>query len=257
MMQMPGHAKGRPKAGLPLSQQLFLLLVVFALGPLFLSNLWGYLRTRSQTVASAHQDVSDVALLEATQAGRWIDQKQRVLPSLVAGNQHLFALSRSLGTCSDPVVCLGVRSALRAHLAAKVDETDSLVELDVLSDQGEVLATSSEQHPEREFLSACLPGAGAGRGAGVLIYPEGGEPFMVTSTSIRDATGAHLGFLCGRFAFEVHGILVMTSDERVTHTTSYLVDSEGRAVCSSLDHNEGVEIGSPLPHAKALYHHEH
>ncbi len=253
------QAERRLKAGLPLSQQLFLLLVVFSLGPLFLSNLWGYLRTRNETIASAYQDVADVALLEATQAGRWMDQKQRVLPSLIAGDQHLFALSRSLGTCGDPVVCRGVQQALREHLAAKVDETDSLVELNVLSDHREVLATSSGQHPQHEFLSLCLPEVGVGRRAGVLMYPEGGEPVMVTSTSIRDATGARLGFLCGRFAFEVHGILVMTSDERVTHTTSYLVDSEGRAVCSSLDHNEGVEIGSPLPQPKAHDHkgHEH
>ena len=113
------------KRGLALSQQLFLLLVVFSLGPLFMSNLWGYLRTRTATVASAYQDVRDVAQLEATQAGRWMDQKQRVLPSLIAGNQHLFALARSLETCGDPIICDGVRSALREHLAAKIEEIET------------------------------------------------------------------------------------------------------------------------------------
>ena len=249
-------AKRRPRAGFPLSQQLFLLLVVFALGPLFLSNLWGYLRTRSQTVASAYQDVGDVALLEATQAGRWMDQKQRVLPSLIAGNQHLFALSRSLDTCGDPVVCRGVRSALEEHLLAKVEEVDALAELHVLSDQGELLATTAEQSPEREFLSACLADSTARGGDRTLLYDGGSEPAMATSAPIRDAAGEHLGFLCGRFAFEVHRMLVTASDERVSHTVSYLVDSDGRVVCSSLDHNEGVELGAPLPSAEVHDHHE-
>ena len=208
-------AEPRPRAGFPLSQQLFLLLVVFALGPLFLSNLWGYLRTRNQTVASAYQDVGDVALLEATQAGRWMDQKQRVLPSLIAGNQHLFALSRSLDTCGDPVVCSGVRRALREHLLAKVEEVDALAELHVLSDQGELLATTAEQSPKREFLSACLADSVSRGRDRTLLYDGGSEPAMATSAPIRDAAGEHLGFLCGRFAFEVHRMLVTSSDERI------------------------------------------
>ncbi|NNE18080.1 MAG: PAS domain-containing protein [Myxococcales bacterium] len=235
------------KRGLALSQQLFLLLVVFSLGPLFMSNLWGYLRTRTATVASAYQDVGDVAQLEATQAGRWMDQKQRVLPSLIAGNQHLFALVSSLETCGEPIICDGVRSALREHLTAKIEEVDALSELHVLSDHGELLATSAAVAPTREFLSACLADSMTRGGDRTLIYERGDEPAMATSAPIRDAAGEYLGFLCGRFTFEVHRMLVTASDQRVAHTVSYLVDKEGRVVCSSFDHNEGVDIGEPLP----------
>ena len=88
------------KRALPLARLLLILFAVFSLGPLFGSNVWGYIQTRSRLGDAAFRDVQNVASIEASQARRSVLQKRELIASLIAGNQHLFSLMRSSTTCS-------------------------------------------------------------------------------------------------------------------------------------------------------------
>lgn len=131
-----------PRPGQPLARQLLGLFAVFSLGPLFVSNFWGYVETRSRLSDAAFRDVQNVASIEATEARRSVNDKRELLASVVAGNQHLFSMMRSLSTCAAAELCGPVRSALEALLQAKVAEGAVLGLIAMSADQ-RVLGTSA------------------------------------------------------------------------------------------------------------------
>lgn len=132
----------RPRSGQPLGRQLLALFVVFGLGPLFVSNLWGYLKTRSRLSEAAFRDVQNVASIEASEARRSVLQKRELVASAIAGNQHLFSLMRSMSTCSSAEACRTIQNALESHLYAKQAEGVGL-ELLAISMGRSVMATSA------------------------------------------------------------------------------------------------------------------
>lgn len=91
-----------PVSAHPLARQLLALFAVFSLGPLFVSNLWGYLQTRSRLSEAAYRDVQNVASIEASEARRSVQQKRELVSSLIAGNQALLATDAAVPSDASP-----------------------------------------------------------------------------------------------------------------------------------------------------------
>lgn len=282
----PPSPTSRSRA-LPLGRQLLVLFAVFSLGPLFVSNVWGYVQTRSRLGDAAFRDVQNVASIEASQARRSVVQKRELIASLIAGNQHIFSLLRSSATCSPDAACASVRRAIEAHLRAKQAESRAL-ELVVVSIDEVVLGSSTgdfhgspgpttgvdlpaptpqprdehsrEQsashdhgHPgtpsQRRRSRSSSPAStrpcftAIRRADRIALETDDAQPVLVVAHTVVDATGEALGYLCGRFEFDVHRFLMATTEERTASAVSFLLDENGEVICSSL-HHQGNELGT-------------
>jgi len=232
--------------------QLFLLLVVFALGPLFLSNIWGYAQSRGHMVDAAFRDVRNVAAIEAAQAEGSIDHKRRLLSAMAAANEPLAALLAQAMACDSPDGCASVRNDLSSQLVVKADNDASILELLALTRDGTVLATSEPVfRGGRGTASLCLRSAAERRLRAELQYSSR-EPILLIATPVADALGNEVGLICGRFAFDVHAFLVTASREQTVDAVSYLVDDQGEVLCSSVPRNEGVDTGHPIESRASL-----
>lgn len=211
---------------------LFVLLVGFALVPLVVSNVWGYLDTRAVLTDAALRNVRNVAALEAAQAGEFIRTRQAIVPSVIAGNQHLFELMRQVAD-ADGVLDAEVPLLLGAHLAAKAGEPD-IDELVVLDMQGTVVASSrSGQAPAGISPGSTCSGSVTTLDPSLGLEYGGPEPTMVVGAPIRDDAGRPLGVLCGFFAFKIHHELVDAGANRAGGATVYMLDDDGRVLCGS------------------------
>ena len=92
-MRLATSSGGRERT---LRHQLVGLLILFTVGPLVLTNAWGYLQSRRFFASTEVENVRDIAALEATGVLRFVKSKHHLSASIVAGNQHLFGLLRAL-----------------------------------------------------------------------------------------------------------------------------------------------------------------
>ncbi len=277
--------------------------MVFSLGPLIASNMWGYLGTRTRLREAAFRDVQNVAAIEATEARRSVLGKHALLSALIAGNQHIFSLMRSSENCAPDQACEAVRAALDEHLSAKQRESP-VIELVAFSPTGRQIGISegdaggdsappssgshhargahahergtpphghgahlpapgpppSHNHPHAAHVEPphhlhvghesavplSEPGAGC-RAAiehddSISLDTDSSEPVLVIVGEVIDPNGENLGYVCGRFDFDVHAFLMATTREGTASATSFLVDEEGEVICSSL-HEQGRELG--------------
>lgn len=221
-----------------LGTRLFLVLVVFALGPLFISNLWGYVRTRDRLVGVARAQMQDRALAEASRVSSFLDRTRDVLPSLIADNEHLYSLMRSMLTCSAAGDCATTEERLVLHLAAKAEETGSLEEMVALSSTGRVLAGSRGLPTEADEDGSAAECFRRGRAAPTLVgvVHEDGAPMLIAGAPIFDEGGVLLGVLCGGFELDVERNAV----PRPSQTTLTLFDDAGAVLASPV-------TGAPIP----------
>jgi len=189
-----------------LGQWLALLIVAFFLGPLCVSNLWGYFQTRHYITEAAFRNIRNVAALEASETLEIVQAAENLVPSIVAGNQHLFRLLRALAREEDEVSRRALTRELEAHLFAKAREGKSVEEFQVISPGGVLMASSAHE-----------------------------EPDLLVAAPIHDSEGAFLGVFCARFEFDIHSKLVMAHSDRTSQANLYLLDEEGRIVCSSFE----------------------
>jgi len=234
-----------------LGQWLALLIVAFFLGPLCVSNLWGYFQTRHYITEAAFRNIRNVAALEASETLEIVQAAENLVPSIVAGNQHLFRLLRALAREEDEVSRRALTRELEAHLFAKAREGKSVEEFQVISPGG-VLMASSEPDPEVGNDLAATKCFESGRNrAGIVGFdyshqedsPQDSapgshaheEPDLLVAAPIHDSEGAFLGVFCARFEFDIHSKLVMAHSDRTSQANLYLLDEEGRIVCSSFE----------------------
>jgi len=117
-----------------------LLLVAFFVGPMYVSNLWGYMQSRRYLTEAAFVNIGNVAALEAAETREFVRAAEGVVSSIVAGNHYMFQLIRLLrDTDEDRELVSG---ALQGHLAAKAAEGASFREYLILSPSGRLLASS-------------------------------------------------------------------------------------------------------------------
>ncbi len=243
-----GRRRWRPTVG----HWLIFLMVAFLAGPLCLSNLWGYMQSRRYLTEAAFRNIRNVAALEAAETLEFVRAAENLVPSIIAGNEHLFSILRALDHESDAEAAAS-RSALRTHLAAKANEASPVEEFQVISPTGALLASSngSAVAPRGRTTSLCYRGGRERQG--VVGFDYGGvderreghdttnahresahdEPDLLVAAPIQDADGVLLGVFCARFAFDIHHSLLMAREERTTQANLYLLDKHGKVVCGS------------------------
>jgi len=251
-------ASGKKRASLSIAGMLFLLVVMFFLGPLAFSNYWGYSQSRDYLTQAAFRNIRNVAALQAAETLQFVRSAESLLPSIVMGNQQLFSIMREWAATKDSNQRGVLTSALQAHLAAKAREGASVAEFYILSPDGVLAASSSSGRLAGRDLSqfACFEGSrNEGRGVGfdfdrlspvtqaaAQSKPAPGHedtaaardgPSLIVGTPIRDNSGVFLGIFCGRFDFDIHRQSMIAHQERTADATLYLLDDHGRIVSGS------------------------
>ncbi len=204
--------------------------MVFTVGPLLLTNAWGYFQSRRYFERAEQHNVHNIAALEANAVFRFVREKYQTTDAVVAGNQHLFGLLRAMHV-EDDNVRESVRNALRTHLVAKQRESGAIDEFYILSPLGELTVSSAEQpsHPGDQRQSACFR---RGRQVAAIdgIDWIGDHPSLLLSAPINDTNGDFLGVFCARAT-------VLLGDGQARHVVGagslaalYLVDPDGRII---------------------------
>jgi C4-dicarboxylate-specific signal transduction histidine kinase len=259
-----------------LGQVLMLVLVAFFLGPMFFSNLWGYLQSRRYLTEAAFKNIRNVAALEASETLEFVRAAQNLIPSIVAGNEHLFHLVRYMNDPGWEQEREAFARELRDHLTAKAAEGTSVEEFQVISRTGMLLASSDSQRRAGKDLSSSVCFRDGRHGFGIVGFDYGGSgrdgghghnqhgdsthhhahdtgvpageeehanPRMLVSGPIIDGDGVFLGVFCARFAFDIHRALLLAHRDRTQHAMLYLVNDEGRVVCGSFDDTSKAPYG--------------
>jgi C4-dicarboxylate-specific signal transduction histidine kinase len=243
-----GNARRLP---LTLGQWLALLIVAFFLGPLCVSNLWGYFQTRRYIEEAAFRNIRNVAALEASETLEFVQAAENLVPSIVAGNEHLFRLLRTLAIERDEGARRALTRDLEAHLVAKAREGKSVEEFRVISPRGVLMASSRSDLEIGSDLAATRCFDSGRNRAGIVGFdyrhqehsPEDSaspsrahqEPDLLVAAPIHGSEGVFLGVFCARFEFDIHSKLVIAHSDRTSQANLYLLDEEGRIVSSSFE----------------------
>ncbi len=243
-----GNARRRP---ITVGQWLALVVVAFFLGPLCVSNLWGYLQTHRYMTEAAFRNIRNVAALEASETLVFVQARKNLVPSIVAGNQHLFRLLRALAREEDEGARRSLTRELEAHLLAKAREGDSVEEFGVISPGGVLVASSGSGHGVGRDLAVTRCFESGRNRAGIVGFdydhlddsqedsaPSSHaheEPDLLVAAPIHDREGVFLGVFCARFGFDIHHSLMAAHADRTTQASLYLLNDEGRIVCSSFE----------------------
>lgn len=231
-----------------LGQRLVVLFALFSVGPLFASNLWGYLQSREYLTDVALRNVRNMAALEASRTVIFVDAKRDLVPLVVAGNLHLFTLLRALQSQTDPEILGALQRALRKQLVEKVAEDDDAQEFLVISPQGRLMGSSRESRTFGEDLSRepCFNAGKQGPRVAGFEY-TGPQPTLVTSAPVADEFGTQWGIFCARFAFNLHRQPTpLGSPQSPDGASIHLVDAGGKVVDSSVDQGAPLSLGEHL-----------
>ncbi len=219
-----------------LGEQLVVLLGAFALVPLLLSNLWGYETSREYRTQAAARDVGHLASFDAFQVFASLQEDRRFLPSLIAGNRHLFALMRTVGACEPPEDCGAVTTALVAQLRAKQSENSTIVGLVALAPDGKPMAQVGDMDGVAT-TQRCFAQAHQKPRAPELEAASQGNPVVLLHAPVRGTTGEDLGVLCARLRLGVEAPIA--GDRSRDGARSFLLDHRARIVWSS----DGDSVG--------------
>ena len=121
-------------------QWLGFLVAVLFVGPLFISNLWGYLQTRRYLTDSAARNIRDVAAAEAATTDEFMREAAELVPALVAGAPDLLTLIPIAS--GDDNAARDARARMHEHLRVGAATAPELAELQLVTANGVVLASS-------------------------------------------------------------------------------------------------------------------
>lgn len=203
-------------------QWLFVLVAALFVGPLFISNLWGYLKTRRAWSAAAEQNLREVAVDEAAATEELVRRAVELVPSLVA---------RAPGLLDEVAAASGspdARQRLHELLQRAGVGAVELDELSVVAAGGEVLASSRATQPRADLAAAlCL---GRGRTEPALVGFDGGAggPQLLVATPVA-AGGA---VFCARFRLSRYG-LDGTARGRARGAIRLLLDQDRRVLAAA------------------------
>ena len=251
---------------LTVAHWLTLLLVAFFVGPMYVSNLWGYLQSRRYMTDAAFVNIRNVAALEASETREFVRAAEGVVYSIVAGNHYMYQLIRLLrDTDEDRELMSG---ALQGHLIAKAAEGASFREYLVLSPSGRLLASSepsgvldSDLSGHRCFKAGIskvsivgfeVPEERHGPGRNGHSHSEasgddsGDAPNLLIAGPIHDNDGSLLGVFCGRFSFDVHHAMMIANRDLTNQASVYLVNEHRRVVCGSFANIRTAPYGDTL-----------
>ncbi len=225
----PGWA-GRPR----LATQLSVLLVVIGFVPLLVTNGIGYLSSRNDVERLSTQALHNSAHAVALQTEVFIEEKGRIVPSLVAGNRHLQdTVAQALRDHNMGSPSKGT-TALDIHLMAKARQSERLAEYYVLSPQGEMLGSSELTAARGEIRrDGCLELWKSRAPAKMESRQE--MPTYLVAHPVSDQYGVTIGIFCGRFNFDLSERLPRWSSAELEATNFHLVDEHGQVLWSSAE----------------------
>lgn len=222
-------------------QWLGVLVAVLFVGPLFISNLWGYLQTRRYLTESAARNVRDMAAVEAAATADFVRGAAELVPALVARVPDVIAAIPAASD-PDPAAAEAARQRLHDRLRVGAATTPDLDELQVVAATGVVLGSSRAPRPPAPDLATalCLQ-RGRDRVAVVGYDPgDGGAPQLLVATPARDGA-----VFCARFQFAVYQHLLTALNRRTADADHYLLDEQRRVIAASR-RGAIVSSGEPL-----------
>lgn len=209
-------------------QWLVFLMVVLFVGPLFISNLWGYLQTRRYLTESSERDLRTLAIDEAAETAAFVHTAAELVPSLISEAPSLLAqIPVALGADADADAA---RAALHDQLRIGVAGAHEIEELQVVSAAGTVLASSHRAAAPAPDLAAALCLQRGRTGEAVVGYsPEEGQPARIL-VAVPAGSGA---VFCARFRLSAYQRLVAAFRRRSAAADLYLLDESQRVIASS------------------------
>lgn len=227
---------------LRLGTQLLGLLALISLLPLMVVTLVGYLSSRQDIERLTTQALQNSAQAMALQVEFFVEEKRKLVPSLVAGNQYLRqVVTQALNEGWRRSYTPGL-SPLDLHLQAKAAQSQHLAEYYVLSPQGELLGSSDSMPPRGIYrFDSCLLNHAPGEGAALLERGARRATYLV-SYPIYDSYGVVLGIFCGRYRVDLKERLPRWSSEELEATQFWLVDEAGEPLWSSAEARGHKEV---------------
>ncbi len=225
---------------LSVGQWLVLLVVALFIGPLAVSNLWGYLQSRKYLTDSAFRNTRDLAALQAAETSDFMREVAASLPGLAAGDDRIAVMLGTLAA-GDTAAPHTLHDVLRTAAAGSLE----IDELQLISPAGVLLASSRAVDPAAAELTAALCyQRGRGATAVIAFSPGAGvEPTLVVArpiVSTETASGATaapaggrlIGVFCARLSFEVYRRLLRSLQSRGSGTDLFLVDDQQHLLAS-------------------------
>ena len=213
-------------------QWLGVLVAVLFAGPLFLSNLWGYLETRRYLSELTTKTARNIASAEAGRVQVFIQDAEGLAPALERGTPELAAL---LITATDGPEdsAAAARGKLHGLLRVVGATVNDLSEIQLLAPTGRVIASSlsAELTAPNIVTALCLQRARAG--ASVVAF----EPGDGTHELLIAAPLASGHVFCARFDGAVFPRLLAGLESEPEDADRYLLD-ETRAPIASVLHPE-------------------
>lgn len=258
----------RGSARFSVTQLLLLLAVVFVFFPLAVSTYWGYTQSRIYLTEAAFRNIRNVAALEALETLAVVRTAERLVPSIVTGNEHLLATMTARSSARDESRERRLSEVLHVHLKAKASENPSVDEFLVLSSTGALIG-SSQQRDDLDvdlsesdcfeqgqrmsgvvgFMFPKLPEGSAPKSNELIHYDDlaadgpTGEPRLLVASPIRDGSDTFLGVFCARFNLDIQRRLFSAHMQRTRFATLYLLDEQERIVTGTFDREATVAVG--------------
>ncbi|MBK7535713.1 MAG: PAS domain-containing protein [Myxococcales bacterium] len=230
-------------------QWLVFLMVVLFVGPLLISNLWGYLQTRRYLTESSMRNLRTLAADEAAEADVFVRDAAKLVPSLLSGAPTLLpqiSMAQGQGEGAG-----AARAALHEQLRVGVAGAPEMEELQVISASGAVLASSRHAEAPAPDLAAALCLQRGRQATAVTGYTpgEGAPAQMLVSTPASDGA-----VFCARFRLTAYQRLLTAFRRRSAAADLYLLDETRRVIASSSGgaHEASGERLSWLPRAQDL-----
>ncbi|MDT8368775.1 MAG: ATP-binding protein [Longimicrobiales bacterium] len=225
-----------PLAG-PLGRRLLGWLLLFSLGPLFLSNTLGYVRSQGIIMDLTERYLAALADVEAQHVRSQVKRYLLDLTAIAAGNDFLSAGAlRLTGEDAGPMGLVAGEAAVESHLRRKIDELKAFQALYLHSPDGRLLA-STGPIPEMALRSVDAPSAipDGITGLSQISGPDG--PLFRLSVGVPGIDGVGIAsYLCALISYEGLEAFLEISPHLAGSIESYILDAEGRPLFVSHPH---------------------
>lgn len=211
-------------------QWLGVLVAVLFAGPLFLSNLWGYLETRRYLSELTTKTARNIASAEVGRVQSFIQDAEGLAPALERGTPELAALLVAASDGSEERASTA-RGKLHGLLRVVGATVNDLSEIQILAPGGRVIASSlsAELTAPNIVTALCLQRA---RAASSVVAFEPGDGTHELLIAAPLASG---DVFCARFDRSVFPRLLAGLESEPEDADRYLVD-ESRAPIASVVH---------------------
>lgn len=213
--------------------RLLTLVAGLSLVPLLTAILIGYLSSRHDVEQLSLEALDKSAKATALQGEVLIEEKRKLVPSIVAGNRHLQTEVDAMigrfdgaGADADP-------TPLQEHLSAKADRSEHALEYYVLSAEGTLLGSSRpDEEPGGIRRDSCWDNRDEAAPGAPFVEYEPDEPAVLVGYPIRGDDPEAGAFFCGRFGFDIAERLPRWEGSALAEANVHLVGPGGRTVWS-------------------------